>query len=80
MLFSQAPKIKGLMLNPVKNTGMQNGCLTDQFPPMQSITSALSQTLTVLLLELIVSFQSIFHINQTFMQHMWMLSLLTQES
>ena len=77
MLFSQAPKIKGPILNPVKNTGIQNGCSTDQFSLMQSITSSLFQTLIVLLLELIVSFQAIFHINLTLLQHMWMLSLLT---
>ena len=65
VLFSQAPKIKGLILNSVKNTGMQNGCSTDQFSLMQSTTSTLFQTLIVLLLELIVSFQAIFHINVT---------------
>ena len=55
VLFSHAPKIKGLMLNPVKNTGMQNGCSTDQFSLMQPITSTLFQILIVLLLELSAS-------------------------
>ena len=68
---------KGADFESRKNTGMQNGCSADKFSLMQSITSTLFQALIVLLLELIVSFQDIFHINLTLLQHMWMLSLLT---
>ena len=56
---------------------MQNGCSTDRFPLIQSITATLFQTLIVLLLEIIVSFQAIFHVKLTLLQHTWMPSLLT---